>query len=216
MQAGTKSSLTFDKLDWTQRENNTLTFDLAYRQYQGENDRLQVMISTDCGVTWQSAYNKAGSALSTVGAATAFFVPTTASQWRTETVDLAAWDGASDVIVQFLVTSAYGNNMYFDNINIAGTVVSGVEDAIVGSNVNVFPNPASSVVNIEFNMVKSNNVSVQVYDVAGKLVTTLLDNQVLGAGAQNLQWNNPTSNGLYFVKIRTEEGEVTRKVSVLK
>ena len=216
MLAGTTTSITFDKLDWTNRNNDSLTFDVSYRQYQGENDKLQVQISTDCGVTWQEAYSKSGSALSTVGAATAYFVPTAANQWRKETVDLAAWDGATDVIVRFFVTSAYGNNMFIDNVNIAGTYVSGVENAIVESKVNVYPNPASSLVNIDFTMAKANNVSVQVYDVAGKLVTTLLDNQVLGAGVQNVQWNNPASTGLYFVKIRTEEGEVTRKISVLK
>ena len=35
-------------------------------QYQAENDRLEVHVSTDCGVTWTSVYNKAGGDLATL------------------------------------------------------------------------------------------------------------------------------------------------------
>lgn len=212
---GTSTSVTFDKVDWTNNINNTITFDVAYRQYTTENDKLRVEVSSDCGETWTQVYEKGGSTLASVGASTTFFVPT-ATQWKTETIDMSAYDGASELVVRFTAVADFGNNMYIDNINITGTFVSAVEDAIVESNVSVFPNPASSTVNVGFSMVKANNVSVQVYDVTGKLVTTLLDNQVLGAGDQNVQWKNPASTGLYFVKIRTEEGEITRKVSVVK
>ena len=212
---GGVSTLTFNKVDWSSNINDSISFDVAYRSYSGENDKLEVLLSNDCGATWTSVYNKSGATLATVGAATAFFVPT-ATQWRTDAADASAFDGEGEVVVRFRMTSAYGNNLFLDNINIGGTFVSAVEDAIIEGNVTVFPNPASSVVNVEFTMAQANKVSVQVYDVTGKLVTTLLDNEVLGAGAQNVQWYNPASTGLYFVKIRTEEGEVTRKVSVLK
>ncbi len=212
---GTSTSIVFDKIDWSNNTLDSITFDLAYRQYIDENDRLLVHISTDCGVTWTNVYDKGGAALATVGASQTFFVPT-AAQWRKEAIDVSAFDGSPEVVVRFTAVAAFGNNLYLDNINIFGTVTSGVEDAIVESKVNIYPNPASSQVNVEFNMVKANSVTVQVYDVTGKLVTTLLNNQVLGAGAQNVQWNNPASAGLYFVKIRTEEGEITRKVSILK
>lgn len=216
MLPGVASAITFGKLDFTNRDTNIMTFDLAYRQYQAENDRLQVSISTDCGATWTNVYDKAGSALATLGAATGYFVPQSANQWRTETVDLSAWDGATDIMVRFDVTSAYGNNLYLDNINIAGVFVSGVEDAILDGNVNVYPNPATSEVNVDFTLTKANKVSVNVYDVTGKLVATLLNSEVLGAGVQNVQWNNPASTGLYFLNITTEEGTITRKVSVVK
>jgi hypothetical protein len=212
---GTSTTMTFNKIDMSENINDTLSFDVAYRQYTSENDQLLVDISTDCGVTWENVYDKAGAELATVGASQTLFYPT-AAHWRNEVVDLSAYDGAEEVIVRFTANAEFGNNLFLDNINIFSKFVSGLEDAIVESNVSVFPNPASSVVNIDFSMVKANEVSVQVYDVTGKLVTTLLENQVLGAGEQRVIWNNPAATGLYFVKILTEEGEISRKVSVVK
>ncbi|PLW91685.1 MAG: hypothetical protein C0592_14605, partial [Marinilabiliales bacterium] len=41
--------------------NPSLIFNVAYRQYSSENDRLRVYVSTDCGSTWSSAiYDKQG------------------------------------------------------------------------------------------------------------------------------------------------------------
>ena len=48
---------------------------------------------------------------------TTAFVPT-ASQWRTETISLAAFDGASDFSIAFLNLAGYGQRIFIDNINI--------------------------------------------------------------------------------------------------
>jgi len=94
-----------------------LWFDVAYAQYDGtENDQLDVMISDDCGATWTNMYSKAGAALMTAPKSTPAFVPT-ASQWRKDTVSLAGYAN-KDILVKFVGTSDYGNNIYLDNINL--------------------------------------------------------------------------------------------------
>lgn len=213
--AGESTSITFHKVDWSENINDSITFDVAYRQYGAENDQLIVSVSDDCGATWTDVYDKAGAALKTANASTTFFVPT-AAQWRKEAIDMSNFDGTEELVVRFTVNSDFGNNLFLDNINIFGTVVSGVEDAIVDGKVTIFPNPASSQANIGFAMAKAGEVSVTIHDVTGKLVTSLLDSQLVGAGEQNLVWDNPASTGMYFVKIRTAEGEITRKLNVVK
>jgi hypothetical protein len=93
-----------------------MSFDVAYAQYQAENDKLEVFISDDCGVNWTNMYSKSGSALSTRGPVTTAFVPT-ATQWRKEVISLAGYSG--DVLVKFVATSAFGNNLYLDNVNLS-------------------------------------------------------------------------------------------------
>ena len=106
-----------------------MTFDVAYAAYSATYiDGLEVLISTDCGTTWTSLYNKTGSTvaagnLPTAAATTASFVPTTA-QWRTETINLNSYLGQSSAILAFRNLAAYGNNLYIDNINITGTAAS--------------------------------------------------------------------------------------------
>src|SRR5690606_14692063 len=60
-------------------------FDLAYRQKSSaSNDKLEVLVSADCGATWTSVYNSMGSALSTVTGfqTTGFFLPAAAADWK--------------------------------------------------------------------------------------------------------------------------------------
>ena len=101
-----------------------LQFDVAYAPYNTISyDGLEVLVSTNCGATWTSVYMKSNTTLATAAATTASFVPTTA-QWRTETVNLTPYVGNSKLIVSFKNLSGYGNNLYVDNINLTGVVLS--------------------------------------------------------------------------------------------
>jgi PKD repeat protein len=104
-----------------------LQFSVAYAAYSAANvDGLEVLVSDDCGATWNSVYMKTGSTvaagnLPTAAATTTLFTPT-AAQWRTETVDLTPYVGNSKVIVAFKNLSGYGNRLFVDNINLTGVL----------------------------------------------------------------------------------------------
>jgi PKD repeat protein len=100
--------------------SSQLQFDVAYAPYNATNfDGLEVLVSTNCGTTWTSVYMKSNTTLATAAATTNAFVPT-ATQWRTETVNLTPYVGNSKLIVSFKNLSGYGNNLYVDNINLTG------------------------------------------------------------------------------------------------
>ncbi len=107
--------------------NLKMTFDLAYARYNNTySDRLKIFVSTDCGATYTEVYNKSGkdadgNTLSTVGNQTNAFIPTSANQWRKDTVNLSSFNSASSIIIKFQNISGYGNNLYIDNINIFGS-----------------------------------------------------------------------------------------------
>ena len=114
---GDEDYLIFPPLNLSGTGAPILSFDVAYCQYQSEQDQLDVEVSTDCGNTWNNVFSKAGSALSTKAAQTAAFVPTS-NEWRKETVTLTGYNNPN-VLVRFVATSDYGNNMYIDNVNIS-------------------------------------------------------------------------------------------------
>ncbi|MFQ3597758.1 MAG: choice-of-anchor D domain-containing protein [Chloroherpetonaceae bacterium] len=102
-----------------------LNFDVAYRSYAGENDRIEVVVSTDGGATWLTGspvlYNKSRTStptLATLANSTASFTPTASSQWRHETVDLSQFAGQTDLLIGFRATSAFGNNAWIANVTI--------------------------------------------------------------------------------------------------
>ncbi len=191
-------------LDLSSGTGHYLSFDHAYAQYSTENDRLQVQVSTNCGSTWASPFNKAGSTLATAPAlGTASFTPT-AAQWVSNNVDLSAYDGQASVLVRFHATSAYGNNLYIDKI-MTGTGF-GVNETLNNKNIQVYPNPATELVNIT----NAQNSTLQLYDVFGKLILS-----------DNVANNNYTLNvagyaaGTYILKITNSEGSISKKITVV-
>lgn len=102
----------------------SLSFDYAYRPYSaGFSDSLTVLVSSDCGTTWTTVWQKFGLALASDGGGylTTNFVPT-AAQWTSTPVkiDLTSYIGSGNIFVAFRSGNRYGNNIYLDNINIAG------------------------------------------------------------------------------------------------
>ena len=102
----------------------TLTFDVAYARYDATfNDRLQVVVSDDCGQTFNVVYDKASSVLATDPDQTgAYTAPAT---WRKETVDMTPFIGNSKVDVYFRNISGYGQFLYIDNVNLTGVTLTG-------------------------------------------------------------------------------------------
>ncbi len=99
-----------------------LYFDVAYAQYDPTySDSLAVVVSSDCGVTWNQVYVKGGTTLATAPNYTAAIFTPTAAQWRTDTVYLNAYAGMPNVLVSFQNRGHYGQAIYLDNINIAGS-----------------------------------------------------------------------------------------------
>ena len=102
--------------------NLQLQFSVAYAPYNTTNfDGLEVLISTNCGATFTSIYNKSNTVLATAAATTTTFTPTS-TQWRTETINLNSYAGQGGVIIAFKNLSGYGNRLFIDNINLTGTV----------------------------------------------------------------------------------------------
>ncbi|MDZ4682841.1 MAG: T9SS type A sorting domain-containing protein [Saprospiraceae bacterium] len=206
-------TMTYPKLDFSNTTNGYLKFDRSHARYQGSSDRLQILASPDCGATWTIVYNKAAAALATRPDQDAFFLPPT-NGWVTDSVSLSAFDGTPELNIQFKALSNWGNNLYIDNINVSGLIVGtqDLEDLLAGK-VAVFPNPASTVVNIEFELVAATAVTIEILNVNGQLVETLDQNRDYTAGQYIRTWN-PENAGVYMARIRTALGESTQRIVV--
>ena len=72
----------------------TLSFDLAKAQWASiYNDELRVLISTDCGEHYNVIYSKDGNELATVPNTDSRWIPDSAANWRTESIDLSSYKG---------------------------------------------------------------------------------------------------------------------------
>ncbi|MGL5888232.1 MAG: PKD domain-containing protein, partial [Bacteroidia bacterium] len=156
------------RVDMTMQQTSMLRFDVAYAQYNATyNDTLEVLVSTDCGATFTSVYRKGGSQLATAPMTSALFTPDS-TQWRTESVSLAAFAGETDLLIAFRDRCYYGQLLYVDNINLSGPMA--VAEPTSAASATVYPNPAVSGQSISLLAPEGDRVEVTIYSGEGKLV----------------------------------------------
>lgn len=203
-------------VDLTGATGVNLTFSVAHAQYNTTySDVLEVKVSTNCGATWTTIYSKAGSVLSTSAATTSAFTPSTAAQWRAESVSLASYIGQSNVMIKFVATSDYGNNAYIDDINITNLTV-GINEQSAENSVNVYPNPMNENATVNFTLAEASYVNVVVMNSLGQVVIKAeLGN--MSAGEQNYLLNAESlSNGFYFMNLNIGKNTITKKIAINK
>ncbi|MEK7727289.1 MAG: T9SS type A sorting domain-containing protein, partial [candidate division KSB1 bacterium] len=79
-----------------------------------------------------------------------------------------------------------------------------------------YPNPFNPSTKISFDLTKSVQVKLSVYDVNGKLLATLVNNK-LEAGAHSVTWNaKGQTSGVYFAKLEAEGLSQVQKMTLVK
>ncbi len=84
-----------------------------------------------------------------------------------------------------------------------------------------YPNPFKSQIQIKYSLVKHGCIKIDVYDINGRLVRNLL-NQNLQDGVRIAVWNGKDENGkqlpsgVYFVRLKTPNKSITKKIIKLK
>ena len=84
-----------------------------------------------------------------------------------------------------------------------------------------YPNPFNPETVISFNMPKSGSVQIKIYDVLGKEIRTLI-NEEKNAGKHNIYWNatddygRRVSSGVYFYSISADNFSQTKKMVLMK
>lgn len=115
----------------------------------------------------------------------------------------------------------YNNLTYLGSATISGTGIEEDTEGVTGFENSVgtpYPTPAASIVSVPVSLAGATTVSLQVYDLSGRLVTTI-DQGELPAGAHSIAWNLtgasgvPVPNGVY--RIRVIAGDFTANTGLM-
>lgn len=104
-----------------------------------------------------------------------------------------------------------------EKIKMDAFVSSGIEEKHTAVNVmSTYPNPATvnDIINIQFNIHKSDHVVMNVYDVTGKLITTPYSSDDV-TGAHTIMWRpskDDVKAGVYFIELITSKEKTTKKL----
>ena len=151
--------------------NVEMLFDVSHAQRNGSEDRLEVLMSEDCGQTWQpTGYDKAGGALATTVSSNTAFSPTLTTEWRSESIDLSAHIG-KELIFRFVGTNNNGNNLYIDNINLILKATPLGINEFEKSNFKIYPNPSDGRYVLKSKLDKNTQLFYSVKDLSGRTIT---------------------------------------------
>jgi len=79
-----------------------------------------------------------------------------------------------------------------------------------------YPNPFNPKTNIKFDIPKTSNVKIIIYDNLGKVIEELVDKR-LSAGSYEVDWNAiGFTSGIYFYRIETDDYVNTKKMVLIK
>jgi len=84
-----------------------------------------------------------------------------------------------------------------------------------------YPNPFNPTTNIQFVIPEASNVELKVYDIMGREVASLL-NEEMSAGSHQVVWNGNNNfgqraaSGIYFYTIKTSNFVQTKKMVLMK
>jgi len=82
---------------------------------------------------------------------------------------------------------------------------------------NIYPNPFNPSTTIEFNLPKSEAITIQLYDIIGRKVLTVISNSVLNKGKHSFQINaKGLASGIYIIQLRNSQASLTKKITLLK
>ncbi|MCD6162732.1 MAG: T9SS type A sorting domain-containing protein [candidate division Zixibacteria bacterium] len=128
--------------------------------------------------------------------------------------------------VGFRMVSDYSihnfEGVYVDHVLVTGTEIGGGIDDIA-TNISKdfslsqnYPNPFNPTTTIAYDLPKQSHVNIDIYDILGRQVETLVNKQQ-PAGYHQAIWNaNSKPSGMYFYKLKAGEFTETKKMLLLK
>ncbi|MEM7104104.1 MAG: T9SS type A sorting domain-containing protein [Bacteroidota bacterium] len=91
-----------------------------------------------------------------------------------------------------------------------------IENVVMASSFNVQPNPVYDVAQVEFSLIQSSNIRLQVYDLLGELIISEeLGEMHEGAYTRAIDLSG-VANGMYMVSLMADNDVITEKIVVSK
>lgn len=148
-----------------------LKFDMSYSfVHSSFADSLEVLISTDCGSSWNSLYLKGGEELGLPDSITEGdndFVPSEAGHWRTETVALSGYEG-EEILLSFKSSNYRGSLLILDNIRVFVSEDPAGLGLMSNADVTIYPNPTNTGFHVESDL--SFQTDLLITDLTGRVL----------------------------------------------
>lgn len=184
-----------------------LSFDLSYAISSGGLDELEVLALGNCQSDWSSIWNLSLAELNFESSDEAWFP---SDSWHRQFISLSNWSGSQEFKLAFVFTNNGGNNFYIDNIELSNNSDPN-QPLIPPSQFFVYPNPALESFEVKVNLLKKQNVRVQLIDLSGK---TVLEESYSDLLNHTLEFNSSHLFGLYLMRITGQDISHSQRILI--
>ena len=159
-----------------------------------------------------------------LGNSTLYVVGTSIGLFATDNLDgentvweMIAKDDIGNVIIEKIdyrhsdgrfTVATYGNGIYQATITDIGDVLD--INYVDINKINVYPNPVSDILNLEFDIIKNDRVTWILYNEVGKIIKTDSREFLQGRNRFTLNFSS-LRNGIYFISLNIENNIITKQ-----
>ncbi len=211
--------------DFTNTNTISMSYYYAYaKRLATQADTFKIQYSLDCGGTWLNVLgvpNTSAMATASGGTTTTAFVPTSA-QWVYKSLTsglFATLNNKPSVMFRFVFRSdenvGRSNNIYLDQINITGNIVTGITEIEKSIGLSIYPNPTQSSSTVDFYVANNKIAKISVVDMMGRVfeeITKTPDSE--GHINQTINQNGTLSSGIYIINIDIENKRISKKLVI--
>ena len=85
-----------------------------------------------------------------------------------------------------------------------------------------FPNPFNPYTMIEYSIDKSEQINLNIYNIQGKLISSLINNSFIESGSYQIMWDGTNNegidvpSGMYIYKLKSDSKVLSRKMVLMK
>ncbi len=213
---GDESWLVSPVLDFSDAVEASLSFDLSYAFRGNLIDQLQVLVSTDCGLTYtDTLFDESRTELAKGESSNSVWEPSSAN-WRRVKLDSLDLAGEEQVRIAFVFTNGNSNNIYLDNIEFYVSAKPTTSDFSFVVHPNPFRiyNQDKEPLQITFDLDTKGPVVIEVIDLMGRVLISETPSNVLNQTYRLFVPDIPA--GTYVIRAMTDTGIFTDRVIILK
>jgi hypothetical protein len=188
-----------------------------YTNFAGDNpyeDYFKVWLSADNGATWELAQS---------------FGPNSESGWNAQKIAVGSYITPTDQVkIRFEAADLGGGSVVEAGVDAFKLVKINCDPVEISDHENIanipasyqligsYPNPFNASATISYGLPATSNVTLEVFNILGQRVATLVDGQQ-AAGYYQIIWNaQEQATGMYFYRLKADDFSQVKKMLMLK
>lgn len=180
-----------------------------YKAYQTNSraDSLAILLSTDCGKTFSTVWQKGGNQLATVTSTSNTSYTPFSTDWKQENITFAVPNTANKILIGIKAINGNGQNLYVDDITVTTKTLP---QKLKDNGVLITPNPFINKIVVQHYFPPTNLRAISIFNIVGQKVFAQNFNGNASSTLEITTQNLP--KGIYEIRLDYTDKSFSQKL----